>query len=141
MDPMKVDQKKLNEAISRMRKLGYFDLSIKEFVKYGRVMINEPPVGCHYYADDDVQLQMAIEKFEREHRALVYAVIRSWTNIGDMDSLLYVSDYPEDWRYDRQDLDQGFTVAYVINWTYPDCSELGSIGFRKTGAGGLLRTF
>lgn len=137
----KRDPKKLNEAISRMRMLNYYDLSIKEFKDNGRVMINEPPMGAHYFADDDVQLQMAIEKFEREHNALVYAVIRSWTDLGDMDSLLYVSDYPEEWIYDREDLEQRIAMAYVINWTMPDYSELGSIGIKKTLAGGILRTF
>lgn len=135
------DKKKVNEAVARMRKLGYFGPSVDEFRKWGKVMINEPPIGAHYYTDDDVQLQMEIENFEKRNNALVYAVIRSFTSIGDMDSLLFVSDYPEEWDYDRQDLDLQMAMAYVINWTMPDCSELGTIAFKKTIAGGLLRTF
>lgn len=134
-------EKKKKEAVKCLQMMDYFDLSVDEFVKNNFVMINEPPMGAHYFAHDDVRLQTEIERFERENKALVYAVVRSFTSVGNMDSLLFVSNYPEDWKYEREEIENGIALAYVINWTYPEFSEIGSIAFRKTLAGGLLRRF
>lgn len=134
-------EKKKNEAVKRLQMMDYFGLSVAEFIKNNFVMINEPPMGAHYFTHYDVRLQTEIERFEHENNALVYAVIRSFTSIGDMDSLLFVSNYPEEWEYEREEIENGIALAYVINWTYPEFSEIGSIAFRKTLAGGLLRRF
>lgn len=132
--------RKATEAIRRMKKLRYFDLSIKEFDKWGHVMINEPPIGAHYFTHDDEKLQSEIEKFEEKHNALVYAVIRSFTTFGTMDSLLFVEDYEEEWEMFDEDVRDGIIMSYTINYDAPDCSEFGSIGFKHTIAGGLERT-
>lgn len=132
--------KKKQEAIRRMKELNYFNISRKEFEKYGYVMINEPPFGAHYYAHDDERLQKAIKEFEETYNALVYAVVRAFTSLGDMDSLLYVEDYEDEWNYFDEDVDYGIIMSYTINWDMPDCSEFGSIGFKHTVAGGLQRT-
>ena len=128
------------EAIRRMKKLNYFGQSINAFRRSGYVMINEPPFGAHYYTHDDERLQQAIKEFERENNALVYAVVRAFTSLGDMDSLLYVDDYEEEWNYFDEDVDYGIIMSYTINWDMPDCSEFGCIGFKPTIAGGLQRT-
>ena len=128
------------EAIRRMKKLDYFSQSINAFRRSGYVMINEPPFGAHYYTHDDERLQQAIKEFEEENNALVYAVVRAFTSLGVMDSLLYVEDYREEWEYFDADVDYGTVMSYTINYDMPDCSEFGSIGFAKTIAGGLQRT-
>ena len=56
-----VEEKK-QEAIRRMKKLGYFGQSINAFRRSGYVMINEPPYGAHYYTHDDEVLQQKNEQ-------------------------------------------------------------------------------
>lgn len=128
------------EAIRRMKKLGYFGQSINAFRRSGYVMINEPPYGAHYYTHDDAVLQQKIVEFEEQNNALVYAVVRAFTTLGTMDSLLFVEDYREEWDYFDDDADYGIIMSYTINYDMPDCSEFGSIGFQHTIAGGLQRT-
>ena len=126
---------KKEEAIKRMKALGIISQTIQQF-KSGMVSYSEP-TGANYWLDDE---QKAIVKaFEEEHNALVYFVIRSYTNFGKMDSILYVSDYDEEWEMDNADIKDGYAMAYVHNYDMLDCSEFGSIGIQER-IGGLVRT-
>ena len=82
-----------------------------------------------------------VHEFEERNNALVYHVIHSFTTIGEMESFLYVSDYPEEWERDRADIKDGQQLVYVFNKDMPDCSEFGSIGVSRTAAAGLRRTW
>lgn len=68
-------------------------------------------------------------------------IIRSFTTIGEMESYLYVSDYPEEWEQDRADIREGQQLVYVYNKDDPALSELGYIGVTRTEAAGLHRTW
>lgn len=136
------EEKKI-EAIARMKKLGIFPPTIKQFKDEGYVSISEPPFGAFYWAENaDLD---RIRQFEEENNALVYVVIRSYTNIGKMDSMLFVSDYPEEWQMDRDGITGAAAnwrhLAYVYNHDAPDCSEMGTIGIAPTAAAGLSRTW
>lgn len=131
------DKKK--EAVARMKALGIFPQTIEQFEKDGYVSISDPPFGAFYWADGkDLE---RIKQFEAEHNALVYVVIRSYTNIGKMDSFLFVSDYEEEWQMDRDDIEHQQALAYVYNHDIPDFSEIGAIGLELTVAAGLRRTW
>lgn len=129
---------KKSEAIARMKALGVFPETIRQFEKEDLVSKSEPPFGAFYWVEDD-ELE-ELRTWEEEHNALVYLVVRSYTTFGTMDSYLFVSDYEEEWEYDRNDLPCGIVFAYTLNRTYPDFSEFGSIGVKKTIAAGLVRT-
>ena len=87
-------EEKKTEAVARMKRLGIFPQTIEQFQDEGYVSISEPPFGAFYWAEgEDLE---RIRQFEEEHNALVYVVIRSYTNIGKLDSMLFVSDYPEE---------------------------------------------
>lgn len=133
-------EEKKAEAVERMKALGIFPETIKQFEKEDHVSISEPPFGAFYWAEgEDLK---RVRKFEDEFDALVYLVVRSYTTIGKMDSYLYVSNYrDEEWEQDRNDLKNGETLAYVYNHDAPDCSELGYIGVQLTPAAGLARTW
>lgn len=135
-------EKKKVEAIRRMKALGYYPDSIKLFEKEDIVMTNEPPLYAHFFIDDerDSELKKWVDEFEQNNDALVYAVIHSFTNFGEMYSLLYVEDYKEEWCYFDEDYPDGIVMAYVINVDAPDCSEFGSIQIARTSAAGLRRT-
>lgn len=131
-----IEEKKA-EAIRRMKMLGIYPETIKQF-EDGHVSRSEPPFGAYYWVEGK-ELE-ALRKFEEEHDYLVYTVVRSYTSIGTMDSYLYVSDCKDDWELDLDDLKEGYAFTYTINRDAPDCSEFGTIGIKLNIAAGLTRT-
>lgn len=130
---------KKKEAVNRLKAMRYFGKSKEEFRRSGKVMINEPPFGGHFYVDDDEELVSKIKEFENEGK-LVYAVVRSKFDGGLMDSLLYVEDERDEWPYFYDDLRNGTTFCYTFNRSFPNFSEYGSIGIMLGAGAGLLRT-
>lgn len=128
-------EKKKQEAINRMNALGIFPETIKQF-KGGMVSYSEPPLCANYWLDDDQK--KIVKGFEEEHNALVYFVIRSYTEFGKMDSLLYVCDYEEEWEMDREDISAGYVMVYTYVYDAPYFSEIGSIAIQGR-FGGLVR--
>lgn len=142
---MKVSKEmKKAEAIKRMKKMGLFDEAIKQFEEDDLVNISEPQemfgykIGALYWLDDEQK--RIVKVFEEEYNALVYLVVRSYTNFGLMDNIFYVSDYKDEWFMDNTDLDENYASVYVINHDMPDCSEFGNILW-KEASGGILRVF
>lgn len=132
------EEKKI-EAIARMKAWGIYAPIIKQFEKEDLVSESAPPLGACFWLNEE---QLArVREFEEKNDALVYHVIHSFTNIGEMESYLYVSDYPEEWEMDRQDIGEGSQLVYVVNKDAPDCSEFGSIDIALTAAAGLRRTW
>lgn len=127
---------KKQEAIKRLKALKIIDDAVRQFEKDDVVMVTEPPMGGLYWLEDE-EKEM-VKKFEEENNALVYMIVRAFTQIGNMDSLLFVSDYEEEWEYDNEDIVDGYVMSYTINHDMPDCSEFGSIVVKPT-FGGLLR--
>ena len=124
------------EAVERMKKLGIVPAVIREFEQSDVVEVTEPPFGGLYYLDE-YQKKKAAE-IEQESNCLVYLVVRSCTSIGMMDSFLIVSDYEEEWEYDREDIENDIVFTYTYNYSAPECSEFDSIGIKRIG-GGLIR--
>ena len=52
-----------------------------------------PPFGACFWIEGE-QLER-VQEFEKKYNTLVYHVIHSFTYIGEMESYLYVNDYPE----------------------------------------------
>ena len=136
---MKMERKiKKAEAIKRMEAIGIIPDAIKQFKNDDIVMVSEPPLGGLYWLNDE-EKEM-VRKFEQENNTLVYLVVRSFTNIGRMDNLFYVSDYDEEWFMDNADIEENYACVYVINHDMPDCSEFGTIAWKNV-SGGILRVF
>ena len=129
---------KKEEAIKRMRAMHVFNDAIKQFAEDDTVMVSEPPLGGLYWLNEE-QKQM-VQEFENEWNALVYLVVRSYTNIGTMDNIFYVSNHKDEWGMDNDDIKENYACVYVVNHSAPDCSELGTIAFKSVG-GGILRVF
>lgn len=98
-------------------------------------------VGILYYFEEDNNVDKKwielVKQFEKENNAKVYHITHEYTNIGECLDLLYINDYPDEWKYDRQDLIMGYPIAYVINLT-TGIKEIGSIKVKVSG-GGLVR--
>jgi hypothetical protein len=130
-------QEQKQEAIARMKMLKMHENPIREFEEEDRLNQSEHG-GILYWLDE--QQEQYVKVFEEKHKAVVYHVIHNYTDIGEMLSFLYVSDSPDEWKYDRDDLKQGYAYAYVMNLDDEYCSEFGSIGI-KPQFGGLVRTY
>lgn len=128
--------KQKQEAIKRMKALKLFPNVIKEFEKEGIVNLSENG-GILFWLNDEQQT--IVDNFEAKHKALVYHVIHDFTQFGELYSLLFVSQYDDEWEYDNSDLQDGYALAYVVNKDDDMCSEFGSIGIRPQ-FGGLVRT-
>ena len=136
---MKISREiKKEEAIKRMKTMNIYSDAIKQFKNADIVMVSEPPLGGLFWLNDE-EKEM-VSKFEQENNALVYLVVRSFTNLGIMDNIFYVSDYQDEWEMDNADLNENYACVYVINHDMPDCSEFGTIAWKSVG-GGVLRAF
>lgn len=126
------------EAVKRMKMWGIDPRIVDDFRKKDLVSSSEPPLGACFWLTDEQKER--VRSFEEEYGALVYHVIHSYTDIGEMESYLYVGNYPEEWEMDHEYISEQCSMAYVYNKTYPEYSEIGGIGVRLTAAAGLERT-
>ncbi len=134
---MKVSmENKKQEALRRMEVLDIYSETIRQFQNEGLISYSEAPLGANYWLT--TEQREIVNKFEEEYNALVYFVIRSYTEFGTLDSFLYVSDNKEEWGMDNEDLKENYAVAYVHNYDAPDFSEFGGIAVQPR-FGGLVR--
>lgn len=125
----KNQQKK--EALTRMKVLRIDEEIIGQFE------LSDSVSCCNSLLDES--LKKYVSDFEESHGYLVYYSILSYTSIGRMLSLFYVSNHEEEWSIDMSELRDGVQLCYVFNLDYPDCSEFGHINFQPL-FGGLIRT-
>ena len=133
MNPMR--EKQNAEAVSRLRQMGIREDVIGAFEKTGTVML----CNNEQFRPADEEMAAEIRQFEREHDATVFLAVRMFTVIADLDALLFVGKYEEEWGSERNDLEHGYAMSYSINRDYPECSEMGSIFFRVTKDGAIVR--
>ena len=131
------EQKK--EAIARLRLIGLFNISIKQFEEDDLVSVCEPPFGACFWLDDEQKAW--VRNFEEKHNALIYMGILTYTEFGKLINWFYVSDSEEEWGDDKMSLLNQEACVYVQNYDAPDCSEFGWIGFEKTVAAGFKRVW
>lgn len=128
------------EAIKRMKALGLFVPCIKAF-KRDEVQLSEPTGGLYEFSSN-AELTAKVKEFENEYNALVYHVIHTPVKIDgdvmDMYNFLYVSDHPEEYEMDNNDIKDGYPLVYVWNKTIDYFSEFGSIAVQGR-FGGLVR--
>ena len=132
-----------NEASARMRILKIHENAVNDLEKND--MANVSFLGCGIlYWPTDKQIEL-IKKFEDQYNCLVYHAISSTTEIGELLTLLYISQYESDWPTDREDLKNydpryGYSImAYVYNLSNDIFSEFGSVCVKPKN-GGLVRT-
>lgn len=124
------------EAIRRLKMLKIHPNALKEFEDSDTLNLSEG-VGILYWLTNEQKKY--VEKFEKTYGAVVYHVIHSNTEFGELLSFLFVGKDEDEWEMDRDDINEGYAFAYVENVTCPDCSEFGTIGI-KPQVGGIVRT-
>lgn len=128
---------KKSEAINRMKVLDLYKPYITLFEKDNQIFMSEMTGGVYEFNDNE-ELKSKIKAFEEEHNALVYHVIHTMTQFGELYNFLYISDYQDEWEMDNADIQDGYALAYVWNKTDEWCSEFGSIGVQGR-FGGIVR--
>ena len=116
------------EAVNRMKELGLMSDVIRKFQK-GELLVSE--TGGILYDPDESALD-AIE--DTKQYGLPYHVLRS----GEMYSVLYVSNHPEEWETEHYNKRDKYILANVWN-ADGQFSELGDIWVVPAN-GGLVRT-
>ena len=125
------------EALKRMTALDLFEPCIRVFNKKDEVQLSEMTGGLYEFSDD-AELNAKIKEFEEQYNALVYHVIHTFTQFGELYNFLYVSDYDDEWEMEWEDLQDNYVFSYVWNKTDEWCSEFGTIAVKQK-FGGLIR--
>lgn len=123
------------EALERMKMLQMHQNPIKEFEKYGKLNLSEQNGALFWLTDEQ---EAAVWDWEAYTGNMVYHVIHNYMEFGELLNLLYVSQYPEEWKMDHDDIRDGHAIAHVMNLSEPEFSESGSIGIKPI-IGGVIR--
>ena len=128
-------EKQKAEAVKRLELMGIREDVRKKFEENGTIMF------CNNEEFQPVSDEMSAEirQFEQQYDATVFLAVRMFSMFGDLDALLFVGKYEEEWEFEQEDLKAGYAMSFCINRDYPDCSEMGSIAFRVTGDGAIVR--
>ena len=124
---------KKQEAIKRLQAMDIIDDAINQFIEDDIVMVSNNPFGILDWLNDDYKKLVA--EFEEEYNGLVYIANYCVTKFGRLLSLLYVSDYDEEWEMENEDIAEGYAMVYCINLDCPDFSEFGSIAYESINGG------
>lgn len=134
------------EAIARLemlQKQGLLKNVVKDFKEKDlRYYSLQSPLGGMLYWLNDLgggeEYQKAVEEFEEKNNCLVYHAIVTRFEFGTCLSMLFVSEYEEEWEMEREDLKEGIAFGYVKNLDDEWCSEFGSFAY-AVASGGLIR--
>lgn len=128
-------EKQKQEALKRMKLMGVHNDVLNSFERDGTIMLC---ASGRYRPLTENELSEA-RRFEREHDATVFLAVRWFTMFGTLDALLFIGKYEEEWEMEHEDIRDGYVMSFCINRSYPECSEMGSICFRVTKDGGVVR--
>jgi len=138
-----INEKMKTEALSRMRSLRLMKQVMDEFEESGTIYYSERQNkifdGILYYLENEPAFVKLAKELEERHGVLIYHAQLTHTYDGDLLSFLYVSQYEDEWAYEREDMKKGYFMAYVANIQDPMCSEFGTIGIAPRN-GGVTRT-
>lgn len=127
-------------AVTRLRSLKVLPEVVDEFMK-GNVLVSERVNAQFravlYKAENYDGLPQKIQDFQKEYGTLVYHVVLTHTEFGDMYTMLYVSSNKEEWDTDMEW--EGNCVYTYANVWNGDIEEIGPIGIRPS-MGGVERT-
>ncbi|WP_307760990.1 hypothetical protein [uncultured Phascolarctobacterium sp.] len=126
------------ECLRRLKLIVLDETCISEFDKYDTVMISEPPKGALYGLETEDKENIA--KLEGINHCKVYLIVRSFTNLGTMDSFLFVNNRQSEWEHLKEQLKEGYAQAYVINHDIYGV-DYGTIGLQMASGGAPIRKF
>ncbi len=114
---------------------------LKEVIERKRIlgMKTDEHIDTHIFGADQKspiffqKLMDSILDFECTRNCIVYATIyNEFKEIGNHLTLLYVSyENRDEWEAEKEDLKAMEPIAYVMNLTYPELSEYGTVVLRS----------
>ena len=122
------NQERQAESERREKKIREEKLKrIYQSVDYAQETISrQNPAGGRLLKKKMHAVKSMERRFEKENENyIVYHVVHSETYMGDILSILFVSDEPDEWEMER--LENGYIYAYCVNLSYPELSEYGDI--------------
>ena len=111
------------EAIYRMKQLKIKDEVITIFNSSNKLLCS----NYGFITEVPPNIIKNINHWEKIYGTLAYHVIYSKLFGYEIYNALSVSNYKEDWIYERGIINDGWAMAYTVNVTKPDYSESGSI--------------
>ncbi len=129
------NEKTMQESLTRMELLKLRPDVIQAFKEKGKVSISEPD-GLLLFLN--AEQEKVVRDWEKETGNMVYHVIHSFTEFGELLNLLFISEYLDEWEMERDDIIAQYPFCYVLNLDDDICSEYGSIGV-CSWHGSLLR--
>ncbi len=130
-------EEKKQEALKRMKALELHKDCIEAFEKRNEIWISESK-GILFDLSQRPKILEAIKNVEEKYNVLVYHTILSLTEFGTLVTMFYVSDEEDEWKMDWEDMKENYACCFVANLDDEDCSEFGSICYKKQ-FGGLIR--
>lgn len=88
------------EALERMKDLSIHENAISEFKDKDK--LNKSEKGILFWVSDEEEKM--VRDWEKSTGNVVYHAIYNVFEFGRCLSLLYVSEYDEEWEYDREDM-------------------------------------
>lgn len=126
-----MDMEKIKaEALQRMNMLGLPQIVCGAYNGFNLITMSEPDGTSQIISDDG--LKAVIKDIEQSDDIHVYYVIHSYESFGEMYTMLYVSEYEEEWYMDIDDIKNGRSCCYCLNITDLECSEYGLCGIEST---------
>lgn len=121
------------EALKRIETLEKecgLSVNLAERFKNGEVLYScatpQKRLGRMRKLSSNKKYERIVKTFEKENENyIVYHVVHSETYMGDILSILFVSDEPDEWEMER--LENGYIYAYCVNLSCPELSEYGDI--------------
>lgn len=111
------------EAIKRMKMLKINDDVVTIFNSSNKLLCS----NYGFITEVPPNILQQIKDWEKRYGNLAYHVIYSKLFGYEIYNALSVSNYKEDWIYERRIINDGWAMAYTVNVTKPDFSESGSI--------------
>ena len=130
-----VNQELEKEAIKRLKLMKVHNNVIKDLKEDNRINRSEGNMGLLYWISEEEQ--ELINNFEKEKGVFVYHIIKTYTR--DMETiydLLYITNYKENWDIEREDIKNGYVLAYTIS-PYPETGNI-LVDYKN---GGIVRKY
>ena len=148
MTERELKQKIQQECIERLKiletKYGLSKNIRKDFKTDGTIYYSEDLdsliKGILYWLHNNTDWVQNVQGIEELYNIKVYHCILTHFDFGDVLSLLFVGNDPDDWPTEREDLADGTPLVYALNLTDDWMSEFGSIQIEGNN-GGLSRIF
>ena len=122
------------EALKRMKNLSLDQCVIDEFQNNNKLYCSEK--GKIVEVPSDIKDRAL--KWQQESKCLVYHIIHAFIFGFETYEFLCVSCYKEDWIFENDIMENGWTMVKSENKTFPDFSEMGSIKVHNIN-GSLIR--